>query len=152
MRYLMDIGAPIPPSFAAAAALVINANIRVALQHVPIEGEHLAEHLADAATWSVTLDEPGLAFAAKNTLEALAIEYEQNPDDIELLHSLEASAAGIKPLPFPVDLSEVQNRYWNVLQSRYPDYARRAARSEADALAWIESFRALGADLNVRVD
>jgi hypothetical protein len=152
MRYLMDIGAPMPHSFQAAAELVINANLRRVLEEAPIEGTRLAEHLADARTWAITLDEDGLAFAAKNTLEALAIEYERNPDDGELLQALEASSAGVKQLPFLVDLSEVQNRYWNVLKARYPDYAKRAARAEADAATWIGRFRALGANLNVRVD
>jgi hypothetical protein len=152
MRYLMDIGAPMPPSFAAAAELVINANLRGVLEEAPIGSERLEEYLEDARTWAITLDEDGLAFAARNTLKALAIEYERNPDDRELLEALGTSSAAVKLLPFRVDLSEVQNRFWNVLQARYPDYAKRAARAEADAVTWIDRFRALGANLNVRVD
>jgi hypothetical protein len=152
MRYLMDIGVPMPPSFQAAAELVINVNLRRALEEAPIGAGRLADHLADAKTWAILLDEAGLAFAARNTLERLAVVYEQNPDDQSVLRALEASSAGVKLLPFVVDLSEVQNRYWNVLQERYPDYAKRAARAEADAVVWLEQFRKLGANLNIRAD
>jgi Alpha-amylase/alpha-mannosidase len=152
MRYLMDIGVPMPPSFQAAAELVINVNLRRVLEEAPIDAGHLADHLAHAKTWVINLDEAGLAFAARNTLEQLAIVYERNPDDQSALQALEASSAGVKLLPFVVDLSEVQNRYWNVLQDRYPDYAKRAARAEADAVAWLGHFRELGANLNIRVD
>jgi hypothetical protein len=93
-----------------------------------------------------------LAFAARNTLEQLAIVYERNPDDRSALKALEASSAGVKLLPFVVDLSEVQNRFWNVLQECYPHYAKRAARTEADAIVWMEHFRRLSANLNIRVD
>jgi alpha-amylase/alpha-mannosidase (GH57 family) len=152
MRYLMDIGVPMPPSFQAAAELVINVNLRRVLEEAPIDAGRLADHLAEARTWAINLDEAGLAFAARNMLEQLAIVYEQNPDVQSALQALEASSAGVKLLPFVVDLSEVQNRYWNVLQERYPDYAKRAARAEADAVAWLEHFRNLGANLNIRVD
>jgi hypothetical protein len=152
MRYLMDIGVPMPPSFQAAAELVINVNLRRVLEEAPIDAGRLADHLADAKTWAINLDEAGLAFAARNTLEQLAIVYERNPDDRSALKALEASSAGVKLLPFVVDLSEVQNRFWNVLQECYPDYAKRAARTEADAIVWMEHFRRLSANLNIRVD
>jgi alpha-amylase/alpha-mannosidase (GH57 family) len=152
MRYLMDIGVPMPLSFSAASELVINVNLRRVLEEAPIKEGHLAEQLADASAWSINLDAEGLAFAAKETLERLAIEFEEQPDSMVALQGLEESSRSAKLLPFVVDLAEVQNRFWNVLQERYPDYAKRAAKDEADAMSWVEHFRALGENLNVRVE
>jgi len=152
MRYLMDIGVPMLGSFQAAAELVINVNLRRTLEGAPINESRLAEHLADASAWSINLDTQGLAFAAKGTLERLAIEFEKHPDSEEALRALEESSRCVKLLPLAVDLAEVQNRFWNVLRERYPDYAKRAAKGEADAMSWVEHFRALGDNLNVRVE
>jgi len=152
MRYLMDIGVPMPRSFQAAAELVINVNLRRELEEAPISDGRLAEHLADASSWSINLDAEGLAFAAKETLERLAVEFEDHPDSEEALRALEDSSRAVKLLPFAVELAEVQNRFWNLLQERYPDYAKRAAKGEADAMGWVERFRALGDNLKVHVE
>jgi alpha-amylase/alpha-mannosidase (GH57 family) len=152
MRYLMDIGVPLPPSFQAAAELVINVNLRRALEETAIKENRLVETLADASSWSINVDGEGLAFVAKGTLERLALEFEEHPDASESLRALEESSRCVKLLPFVVELAEVQNRFWNVLQERYPGYAKRAAKGEADALNWVEQFRALGDNLKVRVE
>jgi alpha-amylase/alpha-mannosidase (GH57 family) len=152
MRYLMDIGVPMPRSFQAAAELVINVNLRHVLEAGPISEGRLSEILADASEWSITVDAEGLAFVAKETLERLAIDFEQHPDSVDSLRALEESARCVKLLPFTVDLAEAQNRFWNVIQERYPTYAKRDAKGEADAMTWVEHFRALGENLNVRVE
>jgi len=143
---------PLPRSFGAAAELVINASLRRALEEAPINENRLAETLADASAWSISVDAEGLAFAAKGTLERLAKEFEVHPDSAEALGAMEESSRCLKLLPFGVDLAEVQNGFWNVLQERYPDYAKRAAKGEADAMSWVEHFRSLGDNLNVRVE
>lgn len=152
MRYLMDIGVPMPRSFQAAAELVINVNLRHTLEEAPVNESRLAEQLADASAWSISIDAEGLAFAANGTLERLASEFQEHPDSAEALRALEESARCVKLLPFVVDLAEVQNRFWNVLQERYPNYAKRAVKGEADAMGWVEQFRALANNLKVRVD
>ncbi|MEO8457204.1 MAG: DUF3536 domain-containing protein [Chloroflexota bacterium] len=152
MRYLMDIGVPMPASFQSAAGLVINSNIRRALEEAPINSQRLGEYLEDSRAWKINLDDEGLAFAAKTTLEKLAADFEAHPDSAEALRALEESSHCVKVLPFTVDLAEVQNRFWKVLQERYPDYAKRAAKDEVDAVMWVEHFRELSDNLKVRVD
>jgi hypothetical protein len=152
MRFLKDIGFPMPPSFQAAAELVINVNIRRILQGQPIDGEKLAEQLSDAAAWAVSISEVELAFTAESTLRELAAKFQTAPDDVEALTSLELSTAAAAKLPFRVDLADVQNRYWSVLQERYSDYARRALEHDNEALDWLDHFRRLGETLGVRTE
>jgi hypothetical protein len=152
MRFLKDIGFPMPPSFQAAAALVINVNLRRILEARPIDGERLGAELSDATAWNITIDEADLAFTAQHTVQALAAEFAISPDNRELLAQLELSAGAVKKLPFRVDLADVQNRYWSVLQGRYEDYKRRADERDAAALDWLDHFRALGNALAIRVE
>jgi hypothetical protein len=152
MRFLKDIGHPIPPSFQAAAELVINANTRTLLVEQPISESRLSEALADAQEWQVLLSEAELVYAAQQTLQSLASEFAAHPDDRQRLSDLEASASAAVLLPFRLDLADVQNRFWSVLQARYADYVRRASEHDNPALDWLNHFRRLGAVLGVRTE
>jgi alpha-amylase/alpha-mannosidase (GH57 family) len=152
MRFLKDIGVPLPPSFQAAAELVINANIGRLLRERPIDADRLAAQLADATAWAIKIDEAALAFAAEHTLREQAADFAASPDDEALLRDLELSATAIRTLPFTVDLADVQNRFWSVLTGRYPEYHDRAAEHEKAALDWLDHFRRLGEALRIRVD
>jgi alpha-amylase/alpha-mannosidase (GH57 family) len=152
MRYLQDIGVPMPAAFQAAAELVVNQNLRKVLDEAPINPVRLKECLDQAQQWSVKLDEQGLAFVAGATLRQIAVQFSERPDAIDLLRSLEESARAVLQLPFAVHRFEVQNRFWNVLQTRYPDYAKRDAKGEADAREWVELFRSVADSIKVRID
>jgi hypothetical protein len=152
MRFLKDLGYPMPLSFQAAAELVINANIRRILAERPIDQPRLAEELKEAAAWSIALGETELAYTAERAVQTQAQELIARPDDIEAIRSLESSVVAIRLLPFRVDLAEAQNRYWSVLQTRYGDYARRASEHDNAALDWVDHFRRLGEALGVRTD
>jgi hypothetical protein len=152
MRFLRSIEYPMPPSFQAAAELVINANMRRILGERPIDEGRVSEQLEEARAWSVTLTEAELAFTAENTLGGLARDFEVHPDDLDSLTALATSVISARLLPFRIDLSEVQNRYWSVLQERYSEYARRALEHDKPALDWLDHFRKLGEALGVRTE
>jgi len=152
MRFLKDIGHPIPPSFQAAAELVVNANVRGILAERPIDRSRLAEQLAEARDWQIALNEVELAYAAQRTMQSLALEFVANPDDMQRLRDLEASVSAAKTLPFRFDLAAVQNRYWSVLQDRYADYERRSSEHDNGAIGWLDHFRRLGDAIGVRIE
>ena len=69
-----------------------------------------------------------------------------------MLEKLEAAATFALSLPFEVDLWKVQNRYYEVLRSIFPDFREKAEKGEEAAKAWVERFRSLGGKLSVLVD
>ncbi len=152
MRFILDSGSPIPPSFHAAAELVLNANLRHALQEDTVQPERVLELLEETRFWNVELDRVGLAFTIQKTADRLAQRFAERPDDLAALQALAATVAAIHSLPFPVDLSEVQNCYYGVLRGSHPGFRERASRGDNEADAWIERFLALGAGLAVRVE
>jgi hypothetical protein len=55
-------------------------------------------------------------------------------------------------LPFAVLLWKVQNIYYEMLNSVYPQQVRQSESGPGEARDWVEHFAALGAKLSVRLD
>jgi len=152
MRFILDSGAPVPPSFHAAAELVLNANLRHALEEDVVDPERARGLMAEAQFWKVELDSVGLAYTIQKTAERLAGRFARQPEEISTLQALAATVATIRSLAFPVDVSEIQNCYYGVLKGSYQGLRERASEGAAEAGAWIDLFLALGADLAVHVE
>ncbi len=152
MRFLRDTGTPLPSSFLTAAQLVINGNLRRTLEDEAVDPERVRSLLEEAGFWVVDLDSVALAFVAEKTVDHLAEQFVTEPQERERLERLEAAVAAVKHLPFPVDLSEAQNCYYNVLQGSYQGMRERANAGDEEARAWMEHFLALGVSLAVRVE
>ncbi|MEX0682847.1 MAG: DUF3536 domain-containing protein [Dehalococcoidia bacterium] len=152
MRFLTDVGYPMPAAFGATSQLVINSNLRDAVREERPGPERIAALLEDAATWKIEMDRAGIAYCAEQAAEAIARRFAETPDSRDLLTSLEAVSETIKRLPFSVDVSRVQNLYWKVLQQIYPAYRERANQGDTEAREWADRFRALGVSLSVRVE
>ena len=152
MRFLLDIGLPLPRAFQAAAEEVTNANLRRALGDPRTDPERVRGLLEEARTWQVTLDTAGLAYAFQQNLERLAREFRDNPQDTALMDRLAGLVALIPELPFEVNLWQVQNDYWHVLKNRYPELLPTTEERDEAARAWAERFAALGLALHIRVE
>jgi alpha-amylase/alpha-mannosidase (GH57 family) len=142
MRFLVDVGFPMPASFKAAAQLVINSNLREVLND-GLDPDDVSGLIDDSRNWNVELDEAGLAYTAELAAEAIARRFAESPQSIGSVRALETAIEAIKRLPFSVDVSAIQNIYWNVSQSAYPAQADRG---------WLDSFRKLGALLSMHVE
>ena len=151
MRFLMDIGFPMPAGFQSSAELVLNGNLRREMEEAPIDPERIDDLLTDVRAWKINLDEEGIAYTAEHTLEDLARRLHRRPDDLEILRQLESSAAAVRKLPFDIEWADIQNSYWEILNN-LAEYDRKASRGDAEARKWVELFRALGTHLTMRVD
>jgi hypothetical protein len=50
-----------------------------------------------------------------------------------------------------VDLWEIQNAYYRLLENLYPDLRQQKDLGSGTAAAWLESFEALGRTLAVKI-
>jgi hypothetical protein len=73
------------------------------------------------------------------------------PEDVALLQELDAIVGLAQSLPFEVDVWKLQNVYYELLQTIFPEFEEEAHQGYADARAWVESFQALGRKLRFRV-
>ena len=152
MRFLRDIGYPLPRAFQTAAELVLTANLRRAFLDERADPERVHAAIEEARFWAVDLDEPGLAYTFEKTLKSASFGFWQAPENMERLTHLENLVGLLRSLPFQVNLWEVQNAYYHVLREHYPDIREIANRGDEESRAWVRHFLPLGAALGVRVE
>jgi alpha-amylase/alpha-mannosidase (GH57 family) len=152
MRFLKELGVPLPRSFGATAEVVLNLNLRHALQAPEPDFQGIRSLLTEARLLEVPLEGPGLEFSVRKAVESLAEKFQAYPSNLEYLQQLEAAVTLEKELPFAVEFWKVQNIYYEMLNSAYPEQRRLSDLGQEEARAWVEHFMALGEKLSVRVD
>ncbi len=151
MRFLRDLGVPLPKPFFAAAEAVLNRNLRLAFLAPELDLKAIRHLLDEVRVLQVPLDSAGLEYALRQGLENCMSRCRQNPQDSQLLAQLDAAVGLAQDLPFEVNLWQVQNIYYDMLQNNYPQWTEKPTRGQAGAKVCAKHFRALGAKLSVFV-
>ncbi len=148
LHFLTDSGAPVPAALALASDFATNSSLRRALEAEIFNTVEIEALLTRARTEQVTLDTPGLAFAAAGRMKRAMIALEAatatgGPEGITALQAALTSATSLRRFPFEVNLWQAQN-IWN-------DLLRRSDHRYWSP-EWREGFRKLGLALNISVD
>ena len=151
MRFMADLGLPLPEAFKTTAEYVLNTDLLRTLSREPLDLDRLTELLEEVQSAKVKLDSKGLAYAFQRTLERLARQFAADPSNGELLATLQATATTARSLQFEIDVWQVQNIYFALLEQYYAIYTERAAQGDAEAVAWTQKFEKLGEQLGVYV-
>lgn len=151
MRFLEELGAPLPKPFHAAADIVVNRNLLQAFRAPELDHEAIQNLLREAQVLQVTLDGAGLEYALRKATENLAARLQQNPDDLGCLEQLTATVTLAQDLPFEVNLWKVQNIFNQMLHDFYPQWRWRSEQGQEDAHIWVKHFLALAEKLSVCV-
>jgi alpha-amylase/alpha-mannosidase (GH57 family) len=151
MRFLAELGYPIPKSYQSAAEFILNAGLRRALSSDLIELERVSSLLNEVQTWQVELDKEGLSYLLQQSLEKMMVNLLASPEDVNLLKELLAVTQLSHATPFPVDLWRVQNLYHQLLHSTYPEFEAKARQGDKTAKEWLDQFVSLGQLLSIRV-
>jgi alpha-amylase/alpha-mannosidase (GH57 family) len=150
MRFLAALNTPLPSVFHAIAEFVLNAQLRQALDDDDPDRDRIERLLGEAAREQVVLAQETIEFALRRRIESLALGFAEDPDD-EGLERLRRAVVLASRMPFPVELWEVQNTYFTMLQNVYPERLERSRKGDADARIWAERFAELGDLLFVKV-
>jgi hypothetical protein len=152
MRFLSELGGPVPKAFHSAAELIINMDLHRAVNSGDIDDDTVRNLLDTAATWQVDLDAEGISYDFKVNLEKMMGVLVASPDNIKNLEKMESMVSLARSMPFPVDLWNVQNLFWEMLQTVYVQYKQKAKKNDESASAWMKTFVALGKELSIRVN
>lgn len=152
MRFLTESGIPLPKALHTAAEFVLNTNLRRALAEEEMDLDRIGAFLDGAIRRDIALDTTGLGYALQKNMERMAEQLSANPTDRPGLLKLDAAAALVPLLPFEVDLWRVQNIYYRMLQTVYPEVLIQAEQGDESAQAWTGQFRGLGEKLKVLVE
>ena len=79
MRFLTDLGIPLPEPLPCSARFVLNDKLRQFFEQPEIDPQDIRNALTEAAVLKVPLDEVSLEFTMRRTLERLATAFRENP-------------------------------------------------------------------------
>jgi alpha-amylase/alpha-mannosidase (GH57 family) len=152
MRFLVDLGVPLPRAFHAAAEFILNLDLRRTLEEEEPDLDHVQAILQAVATWHVDLDTAGLGYVLELTIERLAEEFCAQPGELAALQRLDTVTGLARFLPFEVSLWKAQNVYYDILQTVYPSFQGKAEQGDEGAQEWVRHFISLGDRLLVHVE
>ncbi|GIW80504.1 MAG: hypothetical protein KatS3mg105_2311 [Gemmatales bacterium] len=151
MRFLADLGVPLPQAFRLAIEFVVQTDLYWAFKDDEPDLDQVKHLLDEAQFWNIALDTAGLSYRLEKTIRRLGDRLRSQPDNIALLKVLDGLVGLARSLPFEVDLWQPQNAYFVMLHSVFADYQARAIAGDEDALVWMEHFLDLGDKLGIQV-
>jgi alpha-amylase/alpha-mannosidase (GH57 family) len=150
-RFSAELGGPVPHAFHSIEALIINSELHRIVKSYPVDAAKVRDLIDTAGKWQIVIDGEGIGYDLKINLEKMMAALAAGPGELDSLKRLGAAVKLARSLPFPVDLWKVQNLYWDMLSTAYPEFQRKAGQNDKQAKAWVEAFAALGKDLSMRV-
>lgn len=147
LHFLHENGLTIPGPLSAAAEQLINEEILLILHgHNSFSGL-IRKMVESAKNFDLKLDQQLLAHAASLRCHSLLVDLAGQPIDLHLLAQTIADLDEILVLPWPIDLWQAQNIYFDIFQKR------RALREDdvPEESAWMMQFRHLGEILGIRL-
>ncbi len=151
MRFLSELGSPVPKAFYAAAELIINIDLHRAVSSDSLDIEGIRNLIDTAKSWQVDLDADGISYDLQKSLERMMTMLVDNPEDGKVLKNLIDCIKLAQTMPFDVDLWKVQNLYWYMVTGDYLVFVQKAEQRDRLASEWVKSFHSLGELLRIRV-
>jgi hypothetical protein len=144
MKFLQGAGVPLPPALQAVSDFILHRDLEAEVARDPLDAERLRSLIGEAQERSPHVFDAEFSFCVKNRMEQLIRELSNNPDDLDKIHSLDLLAELTTPISMGLNLGQVQNTYWEMLQNTLPKYRDRAAAGDEKAKQWIGAFVTLG--------
>jgi len=152
LRFLKSSGVPAPKSLYMAAEFALNLNLRKVFQEQLFDVQAAKNLLQEAELEGVTLDERTLEISVRRSIEQLAQQLGSNPKDLDLLHSLNSELQILDALPFEVNLRKIQDIFYGIYRSLYPDMRTGSDGGDPEAREWLDNFLVLGRKLSITVE
>ncbi len=143
---------PVPKALYHSGEVVLNADLRRAFEAEEINGEEIDLLLNRAQHAGIELDRQTLEYTLRKTLERLAFQLLENPEDIEILARLESAVGIAKPLPISVELRKMQDICSEIRNQIFDPMKEKAKLGKSDAKEWLDRFRALCELLILRIE
>jgi len=148
MRFIGDLGAPLPRVLSMTADFVLNGSLRRLFREETPDAARARTLLDAARREGVPLDREGLSFELGRSLERLMRRFHDTPEEKDALVRLSDLVGLAGSLPFDVRLSRVQDLYWDLMRRAWPS---RLEAVDEESREWCRGFEALGTDLGFRL-
>ena len=141
---------PLPKALAMIVEFTLNNDIIEALESDPIDFPRLAELVEEQKRWAFTRDQDGLSFAANKRITDLMQRFAKNPEDLQLLATIQNILKTLSILPLALNFWKAQNIFFALAKNVYPDQYKKAENA-ISAKTWIQYFDEVAQSLKVHV-
>lgn len=150
MQATAEMHIPLPPVLSTTVSFVLNRDLLEAFRDEPLDPERLRYLVDEARRWDIDYDTTTLAFEAGRRCNEYMLRLQHNPEDVELMETIEKVLAIAGELPVSLDLWRAQNVFFAMGNSIHPNMAERAGQGGQRAARWLELFDKIGVYLSVR--
>jgi hypothetical protein len=151
MRFLSGMGIPLPDPLHASAMVALNAELRRAVSAENLEASAIRGLLEEGSAIGIPLESAGIGFALQKRIDAIANDFREKPDDLNLLRRFADAVEMGLDLPFEVLFWGAQNIWYDLLKTAYPGFLAKSLAGDEPAALWIGLFRAIGEKLSFLV-
>ncbi len=148
IKFLEDLGTPLPPALKSASDFVIHIDILKEFQVEETNIDRLRGLLDEARARKIEVFDAELSLAMSKKLENLLSKIQQDQQNAAVVEHAASIAGIIRELPIDPNLWRARNKYWKMLHTVLPEYRDKAAKGEEAAAEWVKHFLALGDQLN----
>ena len=152
MRFLKDIGVPMPSALKTAAVFILNTELRRKFEKDDPDPGRLRALLEEAQTDNIELHRDSLAYAIKSHFDRRLERLTRDPGDSALLARTAELAEIVRAMNIEVNLWKTQNLFFHLL-TRITNSRREQAKSGGAAdREWLQHFVKLGEQLGFKVN
>jgi alpha-amylase/alpha-mannosidase (GH57 family) len=151
LRYMGTLDQPLPTPLRSLAEFVLNSMLRQELDRSELDFARIRSVLDEAEDLRIELDRASIELALQRAIERTSERWARDPEQMGPLGRLRTTAELAGSLPIELDLSLVQNRFYQHLERLFARLAAQARDGDAFATEWTEHFVALGRALRIRV-
>lgn len=148
---LEEFGHRIPAPFTIAAEVALKRKLVSALDSPKSTQESIRLLLNEIKRWHITLDNEWLETTLRTRLEQEMTTVKDDPVITAVRH-MNALLAMLYLFPVQINLWQVQNTYFELLQSCYPRKRQEADSGDPEAAKWLDEFMRLGNGLFINVE
>jgi alpha-amylase/alpha-mannosidase (GH57 family) len=148
---LRELGQRIPSAFLVAARVALRRELMETLQRREPNADATAFLLNELERWHITLDREWIEMAVGKRIERDMELFQENPkiDDLRRINTLVTVNSLFST---PANLWQVQNIYYEMLQSLHSEAKEKAEEGDKGAREWLDEFLHLGQRLSINVD
>ena len=147
MRFLEDLGTPLPPALKTAADFILHIDIVNQFESDQTDVERLNALLEEARRRKVHVWDDELSFAITRKMERLIALLQESFGDATLASHIQQLAGIVRNMPFDPNQWRMRNKYWKMLRFDLPEF-RKKNQGQPEADEFIKHFLTLGSELN----
>uniref|UniRef100_C6E8R1 Glycoside hydrolase family 57 n=1 Tax=Geobacter sp. (strain M21) TaxID=443144 RepID=C6E8R1_GEOSM len=144
MEFVKDTRVPVPHIFLAAAEPALNQALKKAMSEEEIDEDAVRRIIGQIKKWQVGIDGGDTEYFMRRHMESMSAQLMEDPGDAKLMGRMLKYMNLLNEIPINLVLWQMQNDYYILAKTVYPDYAAKAAKGEEGAAAWTEAFQKLG--------